>query len=656
MTLPHLHIEKEWFKDEFNRTVLLRGVNLGGDCKVPFLPNGHTHIPTDFSDHKEVSFIGRPFPLDEAETHFSRLKAWGFNVLRLLTTWEAVEHKGPGEYDTKYLDYYAKLCEMAGDYGLYVFVDFHQDVWSRMTGGDGAPGWLFEKIGIDYTKLNEANAALVMQHAYDFKDPRPRQEYNYPTMCWGQNYQYAGNAVMWTLFFAGEDFAYDFKIDGENVQLYMQNHYLGCLKEIGNRVKDFPNVLGFDSLNEPSSGWVGVAMDDRHLSSTKDDPALPGLAWAPIDALYSSHGFSIEIPNMELSILKGGFVPKKNVKVNPKELSIWINNQSDPFMGAGAWNLKDDGTYEILQNDFFQVVGKRIVEFDEDYMFPFIHNVAKTIREINPKWMIFAEKDAKGSVFNPDFPLSTPPDLVNATHWYDMTISGTKRVLYPFSLDIHTHKPVIGKKDIQKMYERQIGRIKDASLKVGNGRPTLLGEFGIHMDLSKGKAYKKWKKGNRSNKIWKKHVSALDLMYNALDTLLINGTLWNYTASNRNDLRIGDGWNQEDLSIFCEDQRDNPTDINSGARAIEGWCRPFARFIQGIPQKMEFNRKRGIFTLNFYADDAIEHPTEIYIPNVHFPKGYIIDAPGLVIKSEEKDVVQFKTNNSHEKVINIIRK
>ena len=33
----------------------------------------------------------------------------------------------------------AEVCRRAGEHGLYVFVDFHQDVWSRMTGGDG-PG------------------------------------------------------------------------------------------------------------------------------------------------------------------------------------------------------------------------------------------------------------------------------------------------------------------------------------------------------------------------------------------------------------------------------------------------------------------------------------------------------------------------------------
>src|ERR1700733_7466851 len=167
MNLPRLHIEGRWFVDEHGRRVILRGVNLGGDCKVPY-PGGGTNFPSDFSNHREVSFIGRPFPIGEADEHFSRLRAWGFNCLRLLTTWEAIEHRGPNDYDVQYLDYFAELCRMAGDYGFYVFVDFHQDVWSRMTGGDGAPCWLFDQGGIDYRKLAESDSAHVMQHSYDF--------------------------------------------------------------------------------------------------------------------------------------------------------------------------------------------------------------------------------------------------------------------------------------------------------------------------------------------------------------------------------------------------------------------------------------------------------------------------------------------------------
>ena len=113
MTLPPLHIAEDRFVDAHGRQVLLRGVNLGGDSKVP-QPRGGTQYPTDFSDHRTVSFVGRPFPLAEADAHFARLRAWGFNCLRLLATWEAIEHAGPGCYDHDYLHYMRALCERAG--------------------------------------------------------------------------------------------------------------------------------------------------------------------------------------------------------------------------------------------------------------------------------------------------------------------------------------------------------------------------------------------------------------------------------------------------------------------------------------------------------------------------------------------------------------
>ena len=171
------------FLDAAGAQMTLRGVNLGGDSKVPY-PDGGTQFPSDFSDHREVSFIGRPFPLDEADEHLARIARWGFNTLRLLTTWEAAEHAGPGRYDEAYLDYFAEVVRRAGEHGLYLFVDFHQDVWSRMSGGDGAPGWTFEAIGLDFTRFPAADAAHVMQARYDYASDE-KQQAAYPQMSWG---------------------------------------------------------------------------------------------------------------------------------------------------------------------------------------------------------------------------------------------------------------------------------------------------------------------------------------------------------------------------------------------------------------------------------------------------------------------------------------
>ena len=133
----------------YKRTLILRGVNLGGSTKVPVIPNGDTRFKESLHDPINCSFVGRPFPLEEAEEHFSRLRKWGLTFLRFLVTWEAVEHAGPGVFDQDYLDYLGEVLKKANEYCMTVLVDPHQDVWSCFTGGDGAPAWTLEAIGMD---------------------------------------------------------------------------------------------------------------------------------------------------------------------------------------------------------------------------------------------------------------------------------------------------------------------------------------------------------------------------------------------------------------------------------------------------------------------------------------------------------------------------
>jgi len=69
-----MRIKDNLILDDEGRTLILRGVNLGGDSKIPYATPGG-EISPDFLDRKkEVSFTGRPFPLEEAEDHLRRLK------------------------------------------------------------------------------------------------------------------------------------------------------------------------------------------------------------------------------------------------------------------------------------------------------------------------------------------------------------------------------------------------------------------------------------------------------------------------------------------------------------------------------------------------------------------------------------------------------
>lgn len=604
MSKQWIDIDGDRFVDAEGRHVVLRGVNLGGDCKLPY-PDGGTDRPSDFSDHLDVSFVGRPFPLAEADEHLGRIAGWGFNALRLVVTWEAVEHAGPGRYDTDYLDYIAAVCARAQAHGLSIFIDFHQDVWSRMSGGSGAPCWIFDKLGLDYRSFGIAGAAHVMQYCYDYSSPQRRQEQRYPTMSWPLNYRMPVNGILWTAFFAGATFTPDWKIDGVNVQAWLQDHYCGAMRALAQRVRELPNVIGFDSLNEPGLGWIGRKMTQRAGGRVSGDFAvgLAGPAWTPLDGLRVARGLRTPVPR--LAIVDQMLVVAEEIDVNPNGVPIWKPGVDDPFERAGAWRF-DAGTAIAPDEDFFCRRDGRAVDAERDFMLPFFHRVSETIRAVRPDWLLFAELNPHVLVLGRSFPPGMPARTVNASHWYDVELLMSKRFpVDPTEADVKARG---------QRYQLQLGYLRMLAQRINGGAPTLIGECGIPYDLNDGEAFERWARGERGPEIWKAHSMALRQMYDTLDALLLSSAQWNYSAGNRNDLRSGDGWNQEDLSIFSRDQRESGN-AKSGGRAIEGFCRPYVQRAQGRLLRQKLGERQ--FSAAVDVNMSVRAPTQIYVP-AHF--------------------------------------
>jgi hypothetical protein len=609
-----MHIDGNYFKDDFGRTLTLRGVNLGGSTKVPYSPNGATHLKEEFFEYRNVSFVGRPFPIQEADEHFTRLKAWGLTFIRFLVTWEAIEHNGPGLYDRDYLEYIQTVVKKAAEYGIQMFIDPHQDVWSRFSGGDGAPGWTFDLVGLDIKNFQDTGAAFTHQmHG----DPLPQ-------MIWVTNATKLAAATMFTLFFGGRDFAPQTVINGESAQEFLQRHYINALKELALTLKDLPNVVGFDTMNEPVEGYIGLE-DLNQCYAVVEKGFVP----TPFQSMQLGSGIPLELEIWERGI-RGPKVIGKEI-LNPDGKRAWLEGFDPIWQANGLWEIASSGETKLKRPDHFSLINGRQVNFNRDYYIPFNNRFAKAIREIKPSYMIFVEKG-----FLSDGPIWDENDannIVYAPHWYDPVVLVMKSFNRWINFDRGKNSLVYGPRRIAKSFASQLARPKEHALAQMGDVPTLIGEVGIAYDLDNKKAYQT---GDFSAQI-----NAYDRTLRALEENLHHFTLWNYTADNTN--ARGDMWNDEDLSIFSRDQREDPEDINSGGRALEAVIRPYPLAVAGEPLEIKFNIKSKEFIFIFRHDPDVEEPTEVFVPLYHYPNGCLVEvSDGEYKLNREKQVLVYQ--------------
>ncbi|MFO8057551.1 MAG: cellulase family glycosylhydrolase [bacterium] len=192
------------FVDADDREVILRGANAGMRSKMPpFYPfDPEPDFQTALEDYVDV---------------YDKL---GFNVVRLLIMYEAAEPER-GDYDEEYLRHYEMMVEEFASRGIRVIVDSHQDLFHRRFCGSGFPDWAI------------ARRYRILPHCSN----NPVWELN--------NLTFAVSSS-WDRFW--------FNKDG------IQDQYVKFFRMLAERFKDQPAVIGFEPINEPMTGYVGLLL------------------------------------------------------------------------------------------------------------------------------------------------------------------------------------------------------------------------------------------------------------------------------------------------------------------------------------------------------------------------------------------------------------
>ncbi len=130
-----------WFNDDHGRYLLFRGVNFASRTKLaPYLPIAPLET-------KNLSQLNLKEEIKSVEPELDRLKDLGFNIVRLLISWKAIEPRPNTNLDEllpegkQYLTFIKEIIDELHARNLYVFLDFHQDIAHEVYGGDGFPDW-----------------------------------------------------------------------------------------------------------------------------------------------------------------------------------------------------------------------------------------------------------------------------------------------------------------------------------------------------------------------------------------------------------------------------------------------------------------------------------------------------------------------------------
>lgn len=304
--------------------------------------------------------------------------------------------------------------------------------WSRLSGGSGAPTWTLYAAGLNPKSFKNTQAALV-HNTWD----NPAE---FPKMLWCTNYTRLACQTMFTLFWAGRDFAPKAIIDGVNIQDYLQSHFIAACKYLAQRIHNAGDlegdvVIGWESINEPHKGLIGT----RDISSIPSEQHLQlGTSPTAFQAMLISSGRPCEVKTWSFG--KFGPYQSGTEVIDPKGEQAWLSAEYDDYRYGWhrdpGWKLGEciwaqHGVWDssksrpsLLQKDYFSrnpQTGEILdyERFTNTYFLNHYRAYKDAIRSVCRTTIMFCQPPVmelpptlKGTV-------DDDPNMVHAAHFYD---------------------------------------------------------------------------------------------------------------------------------------------------------------------------------------------------------------------------------------------
>ena len=240
---------------------------------------------------------------------FQQFSKWGFNCIRLGIIWDGLEPE-PGKYNEEYLLEIDKRIQWAGENGIYVFLDMHQDLYGSKF-SDGAPEW---------ATLDEGQP-------------------HYTGAVWSDSY-----LISPAVLTAFDNF---WKNAPAADGIGLQDHYANLWKHIAQRYATNTTIIGYNIMNEPFMG-------------TSANKAMPQMLMAYAQVLVEETGQ--EPPSVEELTAMWGAEESRT-----EALNLIASKERFSKVVDAVYELNSDFEKNQLQ-PFYQKVADSIREVDKNHI------------------------------------------------------------------------------------------------------------------------------------------------------------------------------------------------------------------------------------------------------------------------------------------------